>query len=165
MTLIRCTKKLQKTLGIKPSDLANELIDTSVFGSWYANLIEINGSHGILFVNDKTLFNFIIPELYQNQAYDLKETFRGYLQCILNEEGFDSGFIDKVMAECSTLNYANTQSKKVLGSMNELAFMYTCHFAEDSLHSYKFPSIIKNMNRSIMGMIKGYPVDMLRLLG
>ena len=42
MTLIRCTKKLQKTLGIKSSDIASELNDSSVFGSWYANLIEIN---------------------------------------------------------------------------------------------------------------------------
>ena len=165
MTLIRCTKKLQKTLGLKPSDIASELPDSSSFGSWYANLIEINGDQGILFVNDKTLFNFIVPDLHKNQAYQLKETFKSYLQCILADEGFDSEFIDKVMAESSTIDYANTNSKKVLGSMNELAFMYTCHFKDDSIHGYRLPEIIKSMNRVIMSRVKGYSVDAFGALG
>jgi len=164
MTLIRCTKKLQKTLGIKPSDIASEIPESPIFGSWYANQIDINGRQGILFVNDKTLFNFIIPELHKNQAYQLKSTFKPYLQCILADEGFDSDFIDKVMVECTTIDYTNTNSKKVLGSMNELAFMYTCHFEEDNLNSYKLPEIIKSMNRVIMGMVKGYSVDAFRAL-
>jgi hypothetical protein len=165
MTLIRCTKKLQKTLGIKSSDIASELNDSSVFGSWYANLIEINGSQGILFVNDKTLLNSIILEPHKNQAYQIKETFKSYLLCIFADEGFDSDFIDKVMAECSTIKYANTNSKKVLGSMNELAFMYICHFEKDSIHSYRLPEIVRSMNRVIMNMIKGCSVDAFRALG
>ena len=152
-------------MDIKPSDITSELTDSSAFGSWYTNLIEINGSQGILFVNDKTLFNFIIPELHKNQAYKLKETFKSYLQCILADDGFDSGFIDKVMAECSAIEYANTNIKKVLGSMNELAFMYIGHFKEDSIHSYRLPEIIKRMNRVIMNMVKGYSVDAFRALG
>jgi hypothetical protein len=47
MALIRCTKKLQKTLGIKPSDIASEIPESPIFGSWYANQIDINGSQGI----------------------------------------------------------------------------------------------------------------------
>ena len=56
-------------MGIKPSDIASEIPESPIFGSWYANQIDINGRQGILFVNDKTLFNFIIPELHKNQAY------------------------------------------------------------------------------------------------
>jgi len=69
------------------------------------------------------------------------------------------------MAECSTIKYANTNSKKVLGSMNELAFMYTCHFEEDSIHSYRLPEIVRSMNRVIMNMVKGCSVDAFRALG
>jgi len=50
-----------------------------------------------LFVNEKTLFNFLIPEPHQNQANQLKETFKSYLRCILADEDFDIGFIDKLM--------------------------------------------------------------------
>jgi len=166
MTLIRCTKKLQKTLGIKSSDISEDIVDSLTFGSWYANQIEINGSQGILFVNDKTLFNFIVPELHKNQAYQLKESFKSFLQCVLADEGFDSSFIDKVMAENNTIEYANTNSKKILGSMNELAFMYAYHFENDNIYSYKLPEVIRKMNRVIMNMFKGvYPVEALRQLG
>jgi 1,4-dihydroxy-2-naphthoyl-CoA synthase len=49
--------------------------------------------------------------------------------------------------------------------MNELAFMYACHFEEDNLNSSKLPEIIKSMNRVIMGMVNGYSVDAFRALG
>lgn len=105
--MLRCTKKLQKVLGVKQPDISEEIVDSSPLGSWYANLIEINGSQCILFVNEKTLFNFLIPEPHQNQANQLKETFKSYLRCILADEDFDIGFIDKLMDGCSNIEYAN----------------------------------------------------------
>lgn len=38
MTLIRCTKKLKKVLGVKQPDISEEIVDSSPLGSWYANL-------------------------------------------------------------------------------------------------------------------------------
>ena len=58
MQLIRCTKKLQKEMGLKSSDLCTEEPRFSYLGSWHANLIHIDRRKCVLFVNDKTLFNF-----------------------------------------------------------------------------------------------------------
>ena len=58
MQLIRCTKKLQKEMGLKQSDLCAEEPCFSYLGSWHVNLIHFDRRKCVLFVNDKTLFNF-----------------------------------------------------------------------------------------------------------
>ena len=63
MQLMRCTKKLQKEMGLKQSDLCEEEPRFSYLGPWHANLIYIDRRKCVLFVNDNTLFNFIAPDL------------------------------------------------------------------------------------------------------
>ena len=46
-------------MGLKESDLFESEPTQEVLGSWHANLIYVNGKKCVLFVNDKTLFNFI----------------------------------------------------------------------------------------------------------
>ena len=75
MQLIRCTKKLQKEMGLKPSDLCAEEPRFSYHGPWHANLIHIDQRKCVLFVNDKTLFNFIVPDLSKAQIRDLDKLF------------------------------------------------------------------------------------------
>lgn len=67
MSLIRCTKKLQKEMGLKKSDISQNEPSGSYLGSWHANLIYIDGKKCLLFVNDKTLFNFIVPDISREQ--------------------------------------------------------------------------------------------------
>ena len=164
MTLIRCTKKLQKAVGLKKSALTEELVDSSSLGPWHANLIEIDRCTCILFVNDKTLFNFLITDIPKIHAQQLEEMFKTYLRCVLAEEGFDKTFLDKLMHEVADIRVTGTNNKRILGSMNELAFMYTYHLEEESsVHSYKVPEIIQHMNRVPMGMLGGnYPIHALR---
>ena len=59
MQLIRCTKKLQKAMGLKEADLVRHEPEFSFLGSWHANLIHIDRRKCVLFTNDKTLFNFL----------------------------------------------------------------------------------------------------------
>jgi hypothetical protein len=64
MQLIHGTKKLQKEIGLKQSDLCTEEPSFSYLGPWYANLLHIDRRKCVLFVNDnKTLFNFIVPDV------------------------------------------------------------------------------------------------------
>ena len=64
----------------------------------------------------------------------------------------------------SDCRIANTNDKRVLGSLNELAFMYGYHIADaGSVHSYQVPEIIKKMKRAPMGMLNGkYAIDAFR---
>ena len=125
MQLIRCTKKLQKEMGLKKAGLHEEEPSSSCLGSWHANLIHIDRRKCVLFVNDRTLFNFIAPDVGRAQIKELDTLFREYLQCVLAEEGVPESAKQQIDAEYSEVAYANTKSKSVLGSMNDIALHYS----------------------------------------
>src|SRR5664279_5014211 len=124
MQLIRCTKKLQKQMGLKNEALVLQEPAPALLGPWHANLITIDQSHCVLLVNDKTLFNFLIPDVSPTQFSQFDTLFRDFLQCILAEEGFDQTTSDKILQEYAEIGFANTNNKSVLGSMNDLAQHY-----------------------------------------
>ncbi len=166
MQLIRCTQKLQKEMGLKKSDLREDETAFSYLGSWHSNLIHIDRRKCILFVNDRTLFNFIAPDVGRVQVRELDTLFRGYLQCVLAEEGFDESTKRKIMTEYDDVEYTKTNSKHVLGAMNDLAFHYRYHILyEGGVHSCMVPSIISQLNRMPMKALKSvYPIEALRAI-
>ena len=87
MQLIRCTKKLQKEMGLKQSELCEEESSFSYLGPWHANLIHIDRRKCVLFVNDKTLFNFIAPDVSRAQIRELDKLFKDYLLCVVADAG------------------------------------------------------------------------------
>lgn len=166
MQLIRCTKKLQKEMGLKNEALVQQEPTPALLGSWHANLINIGQSHCVLFVNDKTLFNFLVPDVPKEQIRQLDRSFRDFLRCILAEEGFDKTTTDKILQEYAEIGFANTNSKSVLGSMNDLAYHYQYHIEEEGgVHSCMVPQIIHDLNRMPMSAIAAhFPVKALREL-
>jgi hypothetical protein len=166
MQLIRCTGKLQKEMGLKKSDLLQGEPDFSYLGPWHANLIHINRRKCVLFVNDKTLFNFIAPDVSREEITNLCVLFKNYLQCVLAEEGVMTLAREKILSEYEEIRYAKTKSKSVLGSMNDLAFHYKYHIqGEGGVHSIAVPSIIRKLNRIPMGAIEyTYPIEALRAM-
>lgn len=151
-------------MGLKKSDLLDEEPSFSYLGSWHANLIHIDRRKCILFVNDKTLFNFIAPDVSRAQIRELKVLFKGFLQCVLAEEGVKVTAREKIFSEYDEVKYANTKSKSVLGSMNDLAYHYKYRILEEGgIHSYTVPSIISKLNNMPMGAIEySYPIEVLK---
>ncbi len=166
MQLICCTKKLQKEMGITKSALAAAWPLHTRLGPWHANLIFIDRRKCALFTNDKTLFNFIAADVSRAQIRNLSELFRGFLTCVLADEGFPRPVIEAVMAEHADIAYANTTSKSVLGSMNDIAKMYHYHIlSEGGVHSPAVPAIIRQLNRMPLSAIGyGYAIEKLRAL-
>ena len=166
MQFIRCTKKLQKEMGLKNADLIQQEPTPSLLGSWHANLLHIDRRKCILFANDKTLFNLIIPDVNREQIRQLDSLFRNFLQCLLAEEDIDEKIRDKILQEYAEIGYANTNNKSVMGSMNDLAFNYKYQIqAKGGVHHCMLPQIIHQMNRMPMGALDyDYPIDTLRKL-
>ena len=166
MQLIRCTKKLQKEMGLKQSDLCAEEPRFSYLGSWHANLIHIDRRKCIVFVNDKTLFNFIAPDASRAQIRELDKLFKNYLSCVIAAEGMSEASRVRILSEYNDVGYANTNNKSVLGSMNDLAFHYKDYIeAVGGVHSPAVPEIIRNLNHMPMGAIKyAYPIEALKAL-
>lgn len=148
MQLIRCTKKLQTAMGLKPKALIQHEVEPSLLGSWHANLLVINRSKCVLLANDKTLLNFIIPAVQKAQWQSIDIEFKGMLQCILADEGFDKSIIEQVLFAYDQIGFANTSNRSVIGSMNDLAFHYQFKIEEaGGVNTYMMPEIIKAMNR------------------
>lgn len=169
MPYIKCTKKLQGEMGLNKADLSltsSTDLQNPILGSWHANLIYIDRKKCVLFVNDKTLFNFIVADIPRKRIKILSKLFKDYLKCVLAEEGLADQIITDIMAEYDQVGYANTDDKRVLGSMNDLAFHYKLHIqSQGGVHSYAVPEIIKKLNRMPMGTLKyGYPIEALKAL-
>jgi hypothetical protein len=164
MNVIHCTKKLQKEMGVKPQDLLEENDSDTILGSWHANLIYINRRKCVLFVNNKSLLNFIVPDVQRRQIQKLGTLFKENLECILAEESISKTIIDRILIEYNEIGYAKTNNKSVLGSMNDLALHYKYHIMESGgVHSYHIPSIISKLNRMPLGALKyAYPIEILK---
>ena len=153
-------------MGLKKTDLVESAPDFSYLGPWHANLIYIDRRKCVLFVNDKTLFNFIVPDVSKAVIRKLDDLFRHHLQCILADEGFPESVRDKISSEYADVAYAKTNSKRVLGSMNDLAFHYKFNIqSEGGVHSHMIPEIIRRLNRMPMSAIKyRFPIKALAAL-
>ena len=82
MQLIRCTAKLLKEMGLKKSDLIGDAPRFSFLGQWHANLIHINRKKCVLFANDKTLINFIVPDVSRAEIRELDVMFKEVFRCV-----------------------------------------------------------------------------------
>jgi len=164
MQLIRCTKKLQKEVGLKQSELCDDEPRFSYLGPWHANLLHIDRRKCVLFVNDNTLFNFIAPDVSRAQIKQLDKLFRNYLLCVLADAGIAEASRVNILSEYDEVGFANTNSKSVLGSMNDLAFHYKYHILEaGGVHSPAVPEIIRRLNHMPMSAIKElFPIAALK---
>ena len=70
------------------------------------------------------------------------------------------------MCECADLAFAKSNSRSVLGSMNDLAFHYKLYIQDaGGVHSYAVPGIIRELNRMPLGAIGyAFPIEELRAL-
>ena len=115
MPLIRCTAKLRKELGVKEAALFQGGPPHSLLGPWHANLIHINRRKCVLFVNDRTLFNFLAPDVNRSIIRDLGQLFRDYLWPVLLEEAVDPNLIEQLAEEGQPVLIAKSSDRSVLG--------------------------------------------------
>jgi len=152
-------------MGLKKSDLAESEPTFSFLGSWHANLLHIDRRKCVLFVNDKTLFNFVVLDINRALIRELGKLFINHLSCVVASEGLPGKVQEAIKSEYQDLAYAGTNSKSVLGSMNDLAFHYEHHIlSEGGIHSARIPEIIHKLNRMPMKALDCYPIDVIRNL-
>jgi hypothetical protein len=72
--------------------------------------------------NEKCLYSLIIPGVKKEDLKHIIDVFLLNLSLNLQVEGFPIGVISKAIQEYKDIHFAKTASKKVLGSMNEIAF-------------------------------------------
>jgi len=163
LTLLHCTQKLLKELGNPPLQSPDNLHSTGL-GNWYANLLRIDRRKCILFTNEKTLYSFLIPRVKKENLKNIVDEFLFYLNMNLQAEGFSIEVINRVLQEYTDIGFAKTASKKILGSMNQLAFEYEIFVQEKGgLENVKVLEMNRDINRTILNGIKFlHPIEALR---
>jgi len=161
MQVIRCTQKLLRELKQEPTNVVpmNHLL-----GSWHANLLIIERHKCVLVTNDSTLYTIFIPCLTKPDFQVFSILFGQHLFKNLLNEDFSQKQIEAVLDEHRDIQYGKTNNRRVLGSMNDLAFQLKCHIKMDGgIKATNIPELNYNLNRTILSLIDyQHPIDMLR---
>ena len=136
-------------------------------GNWYCNIIRIDRRTCLLFTNEKTLYTFLIPNVKKANLKNIVNEFLVNLSYNLQVEGFGLDIINKVMQEYKEIEFAKTASKKILGSMNQIAFEYAIRVQmKEGLCNIRILETNRDMNKTLRSMLKGkkyfYPIEALR---
>lgn len=117
MFTIRCTQKLLARLGSVPVTIITT--PDTVLGDWYANLIRVGWMQVVLAVSERTLFPLVVPA---KESRTLVPRLMEALAKQLLSIGVPQ---EDVQAELQTMQssvIAKTANRRVLGSLNDLAF-------------------------------------------
>jgi hypothetical protein len=152
MALIRCTTKLLDELGAKPTNVPDQ--PTSL-NDWHANLLWLNRHKCVLFTNDRTLYSFLMRWRKTPRSVSFLERFRLDLFKSLMNEGLAEAQVEYVLREHAQVTITKTNSRSVLGSMNDLAFQIKSliHMNEE-LTDADLSGISRQLNRTPMSAIK-----------
>jgi hypothetical protein len=154
MQLIRCTKKLKKRLALSEDEIRERKTNNGALGAWHANLIEIAGSPAILCANDRTLLNFFIDINPDGPVPNFHRQFVVMASCLLADLGLPDRTREQLLEEYTEIGFAPTNNRRVLGSMNDLAFHYDYLVSEaGGIHSADIPRIIRDLNGMPMSML------------
>ena len=123
MATIRCTTKLLKELGTKPAMAPAQPASLS---DWHANLLRVDRKKCVLFTNDLTLYSFLIHLVKKPLSAGLGELFRLGLLKSLMSDGLDDPQVRHMLGSQGSIIIAKTNSRSILGSMNDLAFQIKC---------------------------------------
>lgn len=117
MLVVHGTKKFLDRVGhptVEP-----DTPSTTVLGGWFARVLFWRPQVA-LFVNTTTLLPVFVPF---SPAATVMERFRAGVDSVLNAHDVDRGFIDHELGEMRDVVLAKTNSRSVLGSMNDFIFM------------------------------------------
>ncbi len=152
MAIIRCTTKLLNELGTKP---ANEPDQPPSLCDWHANLLRLDRKKYVLFTNDQTLYSLLVRWIKTPRSAGFQGAFRLGLFKSLTGEGLAEAQIEYMLNEHAHMMIARTNSRSVLGSMNDLAFQIkSIIHTTGGLADADLSEIGRELNRIPMSAIK-----------
>ena len=152
MAIIGCTTKLLNELGVKPTNALNQ---PPTLCDWHANLLWLDRKKYVLFTNDQTLYSLIIYWTRTPRSADFLEKFRFELFKSLMSEGLAEAHVEYMLSGHTQVTITKTNSRSVLGSMNDLAFQIkSMIFVRGRLVDADLSEITRQLNRIPMSAIK-----------
>ncbi|USD62089.1 hypothetical protein J4N45_09090 [Vibrio sp. SCSIO 43140] len=124
MYQLRCTKKVQDVLGLKSSNLSEVKEESFVLGNWYVNTFTSNRRKCLLFMEEKTLMSFVLVGLRKEDHKGIGKVFQNGVNYLLKSEGISPEVLQAFENAPEQIEYTKTDSKQLLGNMNDLLATY-----------------------------------------
>lgn len=124
--ILRCTARFLNLLGVRPKDLA--VVEPSR-ADWYANLLWLDRRKCLLLAHADTLFGILVADVRKADLVPLAPFVLGVIERELRAESLPSDAFGN--PDSASVQLAKTNSRTVLGYMNELA-RFCGYFVEDS---------------------------------
>ncbi len=151
MGIIRCTAKLLTELKTKP--LIGPF-QSSGWCDWHANLLRVDRKKCLLFTNNQTLYSIFLSSMKKSDLENFDKVFRLGLFTSLLAEGFTEPQIEYVLSKHQQIVIAKTNSRSILGSMNDLVFQIkSMIYMKGGLANADLYEINKQLNRIPMSAI------------
>lgn len=149
MIQLRCTKKVLEYLGIKKDQLCDFQDSDTLLGNWYLNMINIERRKILIFMNENTLLSFLVYGMKKDKIDKLPEIFLGGLDQVLRYEGIKDRKIDYVLNQNILIEITKTNSRSLLGNLNDLIYLYISMIdAQGGIQYCDMTKIIKQINRT-----------------
>lgn len=127
MYTLRCTRKLLKRLGARPSSEA--ITPTTVLGDWYANLLHMRPRQLVLAMNERSLLCVLVPAAPMDR---LSQRLRDAVADLLLEVGVPSSLVATELQAMEPMTIGATASRAVLGCMNDAVVQIETYPAGDA---------------------------------
>lgn len=122
MLTLKCTQKVAKELDVTLTTLETTA-PALLPGEWFVNALKFGHIKTLLFAHAPTLYSLLVPYI-KPQLKDVGQLFRAALPDNLVREGFAAAPLDRLLADYQQVTLGKTDNRSVLGSMNDLAYMY-----------------------------------------
>ena len=158
MVVLRCTQQL--LLRLKRFDDPPPDASTTVLGDWYGNVIRMGRRHAVLFISQHSRLPVLIPV---RQANRLAVVFPGAVCAALAAVGVPQSAIEQERLRMSDVAFGRTNSRTLLGTLNDFSFMARAHFV--TARQATLEDIARGLAQTPILPLKGArPIDLTRAL-
>ena len=152
--LIRCTRKVIQSFSVPCDATADHSVRQHAFEEYYVNLLRIDRRKCLLVTESRTLFSCFLPGVLKRDLVD----FGDFLLRGMHSALVWAGFRDAQMAflvQPRPYQIAPARNRRVLGSMNDLAFQAMVHIdAQGGLANINLAHVTSRLNDNPMSLIR-----------
>jgi hypothetical protein len=149
MITLRCTKKLQQHLGVKPEP--EDVDPTSNLGDWYGNLVFMPKSWPLILIsNERTMISVVL-----RHDVNVLDAFKRRVVALLKRIEIPADAVEREAFHLQQVRIGKTRNRRVLGSMNDAVVMLESALLDEPRQSLE--QVEDTLARNLYSMLKYEP--------
>ena len=151
MLTIRCTRVVRARLSLS-SELAEPPRSTGALGDWFVHLVHFGSKQFALASSERSLLTVLLPA--RELRTSLVSNLRASVSTLLAMLAVPHATIVREIATMESTAFGRATNRRVLGSMNDLAFQASVYLAHDG---HDLLAISRRLARTPMSAIGPKP--------